>query len=335
MKILNVSFADSAGAAFGLCHALNKEGYSAVNLRSNDNYLNYPTIANMRNYDMETVRRMILKTDVLVFHTAMAPLIKAFNLAPNDMSLEENRIMAEKKKLIYFHGSDCRQYGEEILEQADYYWGDYEILVSTPDLLSYVQDHADHANWLPVARSFTEISSKYGLSWEDKVALDRFGEPFLKTILGHAPTNPEIKGTHIFLRVITKVVEKMPNGMYLPIQMMPWDSCLRTMASMDIFYDQCLLGAYGTAAVEASIFKMPVVCLLKPEVQQIMEKESGLSSPFIQFASEDELEYISIKLCEEPDLRKKFGESAYDYCRAMHDEAPVVTRFMDIVAKMP
>jgi len=112
LKIMNISFADSAGAAYTLSHALNKQGHQAINMRANNNYLNYPTIAAMRNYDMTTVKRMILKSDVLVFHTAMKPFMQTFNLTTDELR--------DKKKLLYFHGSDCRTYGDQIIEQANH-----------------------------------------------------------------------------------------------------------------------------------------------------------------------------------------------------------------------
>ena len=153
--------------------------------------------------------------------------------------------------------------------------------------------------------------------------------------MGHAPTNQAIKGTHIFLRVITKLIENTETAQYLAIQNQPWDSCLRSIATMNIFYDQCILGAYGTALVEASIFKIPVVCTIKPEVAEIMERESGISQPFIQFEDEEQLEYISLKLLEDSSLRKRFGKGCYRYCKAMHDEKPVAKRFLDLIDGMP
>jgi len=323
LKILNMGFADSAGAAFTLSHALNKQGHQAINIKANDDYLNYPTIASIRNYDRAATRRMVQKADVLVFHSLVQPLMQALGLTPEDFE--------GKKKLLYFHGSDARKFGSQIIERVDKIWGDYQVLVSTPDLLSIMPD----AEWLPCARSFKEISSKYGLSKLDQKALDSFKEPFPRIIMGHAPTNQAIKGTHIFLRVITKLIENTENAQYLAIQNQPWDSCLRSMAGMNIFYDQCILGAYGTAAVEASIFKMPVVCTITPDVAEIMERESGVSQPFIQFETEEQLEHISLKLLETPSLRKRFGKGCYEYCKAMHDEKPVADRFLNIVSGMP
>ncbi|MBA7709352.1 hypothetical protein ES703_118267 [subsurface metagenome] len=304
---MNISFGDSAGAAFSLSHALNKAGETAINMRANDNYISYPTIANMREYDKEAIKRMILKSDVLVFHTTVKPFMQAFHLKPKEL--------ADMKKILYFHGSDCRKYGETIIEHANESLGDYQILVSTPDLLNLVPEGS---KWLPVCRSFNEIHSKYARSKKDQAALDRFDEPQTKIILGHAPTNPEGKGTHVFLRVITQVCEKIPNSEYLGIHLLPWDASLRKMGYLDVFYDQCKVGAYGTAAVEASIFKIPVICPVKPEVSDRMEALSGKPQPFIQFNNEDELLDISLLLCTEPKLRVLFGKKAYTYCKAVH-----------------
>ena len=325
MKVLNISFADSAGAAYTLSHALNKQkGIQAVNMRANDNYINYPTIGAFRNYDMETIKRMIMKTDVLVFHTAMMPFMVTFKLTKQDL--------VDKKKIIYFHGSDLRTYGTEIIEQADQYWGDYEILVSTPDLLELVPRGA---HWMPVCRSFSELRSKYMPSKKDEKALASFGEERVKVQLGHAPTNPEIKGSNVFFRVITEVVKQYEHAEYSAIHNLPWDSCLRRMAQLDIFYDQCVLGAYGLAAVEAGAFKLPVVCPLKPGVIDAMKEITDQPPPFIQFKTEPKLVEMSLMLCMDPKGRKMFGDMAYDYCKSVHDEKPVVERFLEIVEAMP
>jgi len=324
MKIMNITFGDSAGAAFTLSHALNKAGETAINMRANDNYISYPSIADMREYDKETIKRMILKSDVLVFHTTIKPFMQAFHLEPEELT--------SMKKLLYFHGTDCRNYGGQIIEHADELLGDYQIMVSTPDLLDLVPKGS---KWLPVCRSFNEIHSKYARSKKDDAALEAFGEPHTKVLLGHAPTNPEVKGTHVFLRVITKIVEQNPNAEYLGIHLLPWDACLRKMGYLDVFYDQCVLGAYGTAAVEASIFKIPVICPLKPGVVEAMERLSQKPQPFIQFNNEEELLDISLMLCAEPELRDRFGKKTYTYCKAVHDEKPVAKRFLDIVEAMP
>lgn len=337
VKILNLSFEDSAGAAYTLSHALNKvDGISAINLRSNDNYIGYPTIAEVRHYNEASCRQMVYDADVVVFHTAVLPFYSALHL--------DKQRMLDKKKLLYFHGSDCRTFGDQIMKQADEWMGKHEILVSTPDLkLQY----APSAHWMPVARSFSEIKREYSLCNQDMHALKAFKAEKTKVLLGHAPTSQARKGSDIFYKVITELVESFPNAEYVGIQNQPWSNCLRQMSRLSIFYDQCLIGAYGLAAVEAAIFKVPVFCLLDPDVMKMMEVESGLPNPFIQFANQvasvekhelipdtDILRTQSFMLVDNPKLRRKFGAMAYEYCKKMHDEDAVAKRFLKIVEGM-
>jgi len=206
---------------------------------------------------------------------------------------------------------------------------EYRVLVSTPDLKTFVPD----AHWMPVCRDFTSLRRRFSLCNQDQHALNRFGVKN-RLVFCHAPTNPEIKGSQIFYKAITEVVQNLEDVEYRPIRNMPWDSCMREMSSCDVYFDQCILGAYGMSAVEASIFKKPVVVLLKKQVVEAMTKESGLPQPFIQFSGEDDLReksYMMVQPKTGAKLRKGFGDMAYKYAKAMHDVEPVAERFMKIV----
>jgi len=323
MKIMNVSFADSAGAAYALAHALNKEpNIQAINLRANNNYIDYPTIAEMRYYGEESAREMMYKADVVVFHTAVQPFFTGLHLDKNKLK--------DKKLLLYFHGSDARTYGTQIIKQADELMTKYEVLVSTPDLLRAIPQ----ALWMPVARSFTEIRIRYGLNEWDQNALKGFDAQIRKTVVSHAPTSQERKGSALFFKVITALVQAYPNVEYQVIQQMTWDACLRAMSKTSVYYDQHVIGAYGLAAVEASIFRAAVFCKLTQDVIDVMEKESGLKNPFIQWTDEEDLQTKSIGLMQNPSLRRKFGNEGYNYCKHVHDEKPVAARFLKIVEEM-
>ena len=45
---------------------------------------------------------------------------------------------------------------------------------------------------------------------------------------------------------------------------------------------------------------------------------------------EEELLQRSYDLVHEPHLRRRFGNIAYNYCRAVHDEKPVAERFLKL-----
>jgi hypothetical protein len=324
LKVVNLSVQDMAGAGYCLAHALNKQkGVKAVAIRAANNYINYPTIADVKFYTREICTQMAANADVLVFHTAIAPYLSAYHL--------DAKMLKDKKKLLYFHGSDCRFYGKAIIAQADEAFnGDYETLVSTPDLL----DVMPTAKWMPVARSFHEIKRNYGLCGQDHAALKALGGEVPKVTLGHAPTNQERKGSALFFKVITEMVQKNPLVEYQVIQNMTWDNCLRAMSTIDVYYDQCVIGAYGMAAVEAAVFGAAVFCKLNTQVMDVIEAETGFKNPFIQWETEAEIRERSARLVADKDLRLHFGKIAHDYCKAVHDEDVVAEKFLKIVEAM-
>lgn len=271
-------------------------------------------------YEADGVRSIAEKADVVVFHQAVQPFLSAIGLDPKKL----------KKKIVYFHGSECRSMGLQIVDQAKDLLGDVQFLVSTPDLLKIVPE----AKWMPVCRSFGEIQGKYAGSRLDQAALEAFSEPKRKVILTQAATSVEGKGTPIFFRAITEVVENASWVEYQPIQNMPWDACLRTIAQSNVMFDSALTGSYGMVSVEAAIFRLPSFCRISPEVADLMEKESGCGQPFIQWPDDDSLRAQIFMLCDPthgPGIRAKFGGLSYRYCKSMHDEKPVVNRFLEVV----
>jgi len=314
-----------AGSAYTLSHAINKlTKHQSINLRSTTNYVNYPAFAGMRYYDMDSCRRMVYKSDVIIFHSAIRPFFTGLNL--------EKKELENKKKFIYFHGSELRYQGDALLKQVDEFLNDAKILVSTPDLLLYAPKTA---KWLPVARSFSEISY-YGICNQDRRAMESFAIPKTNIVFSHAITDEYKKGSQIFYKVITQAIKEMPSIHYQAIQGVSWDSCLRTLSEVDVYFDQAppFVGSYGMLAVEASIFKIPVLCQLTTKVQDLIKKETGLDIPFISFRNEEDLFKQVCLLTMNEKLRKKEGQLGYEYCKVLHDEKPVVNRFLKIIEAM-
>ena len=334
MKILNLCMRDYAGAAWSLSHALNKvyPEHRSINLAGLSNIYNYPRMAEMRDYDLSTCRQLTYGSDVVVFHSVLKPYFDGLALNP--------RKLKKTKKLLYFHGSEMRNNGDALIKQAHELLGDFEILVSTPDL-TFFTDEPVH--YMPVCRSFTEIRRKYTMCNQDKRALHAFwrGASQLKdaqskVIFSHAPSDEYKKGSPTFYRVITDVMKQLPQVNFQNIKNQPWDSCLRFLSHSDVYFDSDapFLYCYGAVSVEASTFKIPVVTRLSQEVIDRMEKLTGLNSPFVTFVDENDLFVKAYRLGSEPKLRRRFGELAYKYCRAIHDEKPVAQKFMNVIEEM-
>jgi len=326
LKTMNLCFADMAGAGYCLAHGLNKlKGQSAVSLRANNNYIDYPTITEMRYYREETCRKMVYDADVVVLHTCIKPYFTGLHLDAEHMK--------HQKKLLYFHGTDLRTYGREIIKQATTEFGEggFKIVVSTPDLLRIVPE----AQWLPVARPIGELKQRYMVCGQDHRALKAFDGDIRKIVVAHAPTSKERKGSALFYRIITELILNNPMIEYQVVQNFTWDQCLRVLARTDVYYDQHLIGAYGLAGVEASIFKAAVFCRLDPDVIEVMAREfPSVKNPFIQWQDDQDLREKSKMLTENVSLARKFGLKGYEYAKVVHDEKAVAERFLKIVKGM-
>jgi hypothetical protein len=324
MKILNLCITDTGASGYALSHALNKlpkeNDVQSICLRTSNSWVNYPSMAEIKNYGEENCRKMVEAADVIVFHSTVRPFYTALHLDTDKLKV--------KKKFLYFHGSECRNYGAAIMKDAaDVMHDDYQMLLSTPDLLQFVPT----GHWLPVARDFEQIKNRYGMTHLDRTALENWGALVKKTVVAHAPTNEELKGSPVFYSVITELIQEIPTVEFSSIKDVPWDTCLRMLSDVAILYDQHVLGCYGLISVEAAIFGAAVFCKLQPEVCTLMEKESGLPQPFIQWIDKDELRTQSFMLVQEPKLQEKFGQMANVYCQKMHDDLNVAHRFMKIV----
>jgi len=198
LKIVNLCFQDWGGGAYMLSHAINKlcrGEHQAINMRSTGSYIGYPTIGNMKNYTVPEVARMVHKADVVVYHIVLKPYFEGLDL--------DVKKIRDKKNILFFHGIELHQVGEDIIEQADEILDDYKILVSTADLLFKAPKGAE---WLPTCRSFSEISRRFGMCNQDSEALASFGVPKKKVWFSHAPTNETKKGSALFYRVMTKLM---------------------------------------------------------------------------------------------------------------------------------
>jgi hypothetical protein len=312
-----------AGAAYTLSHAVNKlSKHQAINIVSTQSFAEYPVFAMMQDYSPQAVRNLTEKADVIIFHSAVAPYYQGLALS--------QKALQDKTKFLYFHGSEARLYGNELIQQADEYMQNYTLLVSTPDLLLGCPKPA---RWLPAARSFSEIRTRVGMCNQDRRALQSFGEPKQKVVFAHAPSSEEKKGSKTFYTAMTRLLRELPDVAFSTIRNQPWLNCLSMLSQTDVYLDQDppFAGAYGLVSVEASVFNVPSVCKMQQPVIETIKKETGLNSPFITFRDGEELVAQLYLLAQDAKLRAHFGKLSHEFCRKIHDEKPVVSKFLNIL----
>lgn len=319
MRIVHIGHRETAGSAYCLAHAINKlTKHKAVNIRFIDSYMRYPTLLNGGSLSRETLRKILYKADCVHFHIHVAPFFTSLRLDPNKFR--------DKTTLVYYHGTPLRTFKEKLTAEADEFLPGHITTVSTPDLLEYVKDGV----WLPVCRSFSEISEAYGKTARDRKAINCFTRK-KSVVFGHATSNVEKHGSKLFFHALTNIIRGNTRVRSSIIINTPWDACIRKMAGFDVALGEAVLGVMQLTQVEAAIFKIPVVSLLTPETRDLYKKLVGEAPPVVSWKSQADLEEKLYLLLERSDVRKLLGSQMYDYAKRLHDEEAVVHRYLDIL----
>ena len=316
--------------------------HKAINIRGMKTYISYPTIVDMADYKRKTIREILYESDVVMFLGAMQPFFEAFKL--------QKKKMKDTKKILLCMGSEWRWGREKLVKQADHYLRDYKVVLGGADMFlplnfedpqtglpkSFPAVDESLVGYLPVVRSFDEIIERYSLTKKDDAALQSFAKPRQKVIFVHAPTSEIAKGSHIFYRAATHAQQACKQMVFTTIRQVPWVSTLGVLARSDVLFDQAppFPSAYGALSVEASIFKLPSFSQVDPACREFIMRQTGLKTPCIIFSDEADLFRKVVTLADSKKLREEFGEASYEYGRALHDEKPVVDRFLKIVEDM-
>ena len=203
-----------------------------------------------------------------------------------------------KPTVLHYHGTGFRENPEPYLqrgrERASI------IVVSTLDLWLLAPDET---MWLP---------APYDLDW-----LAGFRKPKAgKLRIGHAPTDRGIKSTEALIAAVKRV----PNAELVLIERQPWDACLKVKGTVDVLFDQVLLG-YGNNAIEAWGMGLPVICGGPPDTLAEMRNRFG-ELPFYE-ATEDTIYEALMELSDEV-TRKEFGERGRAHAERFHADRVVV-----------
>ena len=84
-----------------------------------------------------------------------------------------------------------------------------------------------------------------------------------KLIIGHAPSNRDVKGTKFLLDAIDELKKKNDNFDFILIENLSHGEALKKYQQIDILVDQLLAGWYGGVAVEAMSFGKLVIAYLR------------------------------------------------------------------------
>lgn len=203
-----------------------------------------------------------------------------------------------KPSVIHYHGTQFRNNPEKYLERQRERGA--VGLVSTLDL------------WLLAPDEVTWCPAPYDLDWLATFRKPQDG----KLRVGHAPTDRKIKSTDALVAAVARI----PDAELVLIERQSWDKCLRLKGTVDVFYDQVILG-YGNNAVEAWGMGIPVICGAQPDTLAEMSNRFGVL-PFYE-ADEDSI-YEALMALADPDTRAEYGERGRAHAERFHSERAVV-----------
>jgi len=263
VKVVILGVRDTGGTCYTLAHAINKitPEHQCVNIRGQSNFINYPSLVDMGQYNRSRIREMTYKADVIVFLGAMEPFFKALSLRKNKMR--------SKKKILLCMGSEWRYGRKALIAQADRVLVKYKIVLGGADMfLPYPEDQGsvddNEVGYLPVVRSFSEIRRRHTLCKQDKAAVESFGVPTKKVVFVHAPTSETSKGSHLFYAAATQAMQACPNMTFQTLTRQPWVTVLQKLAQSHVLYDQAppfptAYGALQVACVQPSRYSVSPV----------------------------------------------------------------------------
>jgi hypothetical protein len=177
-----------------------------------------------------------------------------------------------------------------------------EALVSCPSLLRYV-DRERFAQ-VHLVRQRIPVSSFVPAYPDPEVA---------RPLVVHASTARHTKGTPWVLETVERLRKRVEFDFEL-LEGIPHREALATVGRADVYLDQFVVGAHGSAAIEAMALGKPVVGYIKPSVMAAYPPEMPLVN-----ASRETLDDVLERLLGDGSRRHELGVRSRAYAERHHD----------------
>lgn len=280
--------ADTGGVSCGMANAFQND--PTIHLRSavlNQNYIKYP-------YDLQLGARFY--PDVFD-HWQAADVVHIHNNRRTYDHLVNKCAQPHRPFVMYHHGTEYREYIDERNAEVANHPAGARAVVSTIDMLGLGPD----LMWAPATYRLGDLAR-----YRDR----QYGH---RLRVGHAPTDRAIKSTGAFLNACRTL-----NVEPVLIEKTDWENCQKIKGTVDLFFDQVLLG-YGCNAIEAWGMGIPVIAGGPPRTLEMMRSAFGGTLPFFE-ATEDTIG-DAIQALMDPDTRDEYAALGLDHVRRFHSGA--------------
>jgi hypothetical protein len=149
-----------------------------------------------------------------------------------------------------------------------------------------------------------------------------------RPLVVHAATAPVCKGTETVIAAVERLHGRHDFD-FIALDRVPRDEALDAMRRADVYVDQFVIGAHGTAAVEAMAFAKPVVCYIKPSMIDRYPRELPIVN-----ASKHTLEERLDALLSDGQERARLGSRGREYVERYHDALRIAGELRGLYAEL-
>jgi len=330
MRIMHASV-EIANQMGVISKAQRELGYNSISVAYSEDWLSYNCDINLKLNRYSTINKYMQMLNFISKYIAYYDIYHFHfgkSLLPRNMDLPLLKAL-NKKILFQFHGCDIRNKNMAIrhqinpcnncmktcninkkfikLSKIDKYAN--KIFVTTPDLIEYVPS----GRYIPVAIDLKE----WQLNKQEEYRS-------FTTIIMHAPSNREIKGTEYIIHAVKKLKEEGFNVELKLVEKIPHNLVKEYYRQADIVVDQLLIGWYGLFSVEAMALGKPVLCFIRDDLKKYQE-----SLPIMSTTTASLYENLKL-LIKDVELRKEMGDKGRKYVEEVHDSKKIAKELIKI-----
>jgi glycosyltransferase involved in cell wall biosynthesis len=184
----------------------------------------------------------------------------------------------------------------------------------------------DLAQWLPGSR-FVPYANV------DPQELRPAGPPPVReqTVIAHAPTNREVKGTRYVLAAVERLRDEGVAVRLDLIEGVTNTEALRRLRDADVVVDQLLIGWYGGFAVEAMALAKPVLCFIREETPA--DNPFGAELPIVRTTADTLVERLR-ELAVDRQARARIGAASRAFVERRHDPRSVAREILSGLVRL-
>ena len=218
-----------------------------------DHYCTYETACTMP--DMKYTKLLGKKYHIPLERTIRKTLsrVHSYDL---EIRLSHSKLVRAKNSVIIFNGSELR---DGIMKPEK------KCFITTKDLFQYVDGH--DVRFLPRCIDTSLFTTSNNMTWKKDE----------KLIIGHFPTNREIKGTNLAYKAIENLQLKGYDCTIMS-EFVSHKEMPHYLTDIHVLLDQFTIGSYGIITIEALSVGTPVVCHVKDENFEFPEMKNLITN---------------------------------------------------------